>query len=302
MRDARIRRRPRLTALWLVGCAIVSTHAAAQEFQPFPEAQVTVEQWQAYLAEVRAKLGVTEKTFADEHLTVFEDRGRQMYFAFTLPGHPAHPAWVTRRIVDNGGDIDTEQIGYFAGDEQQFAALYESYRDLTKRMQGEPERDEPPEAQSDDARSRIAELTQDYLVAHDAGDFEHAYAMLAPSMQRSAPYGEWRGHVAESLARFGKPEGHDVLKITWYKDPPNAEVPGTNAAVDLACHYEKLAICNEVVIFHRDKDGEFRVQRHEQNTLDPETLTRLCAKKEHTRIEFAGGAKIDITCPTRSSD
>jgi hypothetical protein len=301
MRDAINRRRCGPTILGLVACVLFCAGAAAQEFQPFPQARITEGEWRSYLAEVQAKLGATEKRFPEEHLMVFEDRSRQMYFAFTLPGHPAHPAWVTRRVVDAGGDVDTEQIGYFAGDEREFAALYESYRDLTKRMRGEGQADAPPEAESREAREKIEELTQDYLVAHDAGDFEHAYAMLAPSMQSRVPYEEWRGLVAESLARFGKPQGHDVLKITWTRDPPDAGLPGTYAAVDLACHYEKLAVCNEVVIFHRGRDGAFRVLRHEQNTLDPDTLAKLCQRKERARIEFEGGAKIEITCPKRST-
>jgi hypothetical protein len=294
------RRLLRRVSLCLISTVVLASAAVAQEFQPYTDAKITVEQWQSYLDEVEAKLGTSKRTFPDEHLMVFEDGLHQMYLAFTMPGHPAHPAWVTRRVVDQGDEVGTQQIGYFAGDEQQFAALYESYRELTGRMRGELEREQPPEAQSAEARALIEELTQDYLVAHDAQEFERAYAMLTPSMQEHASFDEWRGMNADSLARVGKPEGHDILKITWYQDPPQGQLPGTYAAVDLKCRYEKLSVCSEVVIFHRGKDGRFRVMRHEQNTLDSKTMTEMCKTREHLKIEFSPGNKVEITCPKRA--
>ena len=290
-----------LIQLWLISAALAPV-AGAQEFRPYAEAKITVGQWQSYLDGVEVRLGSTKRTFPDEHLMVFEDEAHRMYVAFTMPGHPAHPAWVTRRVVEQAGEVDTEQVGYFAGDEQQFAALFESYRELTDRMRGDSEGEQPPEAQSVEARAQIEDLTQDYLIAHDAQEFERAYAMLTPSMQRQVPFDEWRGTNADALARAGKPQGHDILKITWYQDPPAGQLPGTYAAVDLACHYEKLTLCSEVLVFHRAGDGRFQVMRHEQNTLDSRTMTEMCRTREHLEIAFSHGAKVRITCPKRSGD
>jgi hypothetical protein len=202
-------------------------------------------------------------------------------------------------VVEQAGEVDTEQVGYFAGDERQFAVLFESYRELTDRMRGALDGEQPPEAQSAEARALIEDLTQDYLIAHDAQEFERAYAMLTPSMQRQAPYGEWRVMQADALARAGKPQGHDILKISWYQDPPAGQLPGTYAAVDLACHYEKLTLCSEVLIFHRGPDGRFQVMRHEQNTLDSATMAEMCRTREHLEIAFSHGAKVRISCPKR---
>jgi len=67
-------------------------------------------------------------------------------------------------------------------------------------------------------------------------------------------------------------------------------LPGTYAAVDLRCHYERLAICNEVLLVRREKNGEFRISRHDQNALDDEMLLEMCKRKDRAHIESAAAA------------
>lgn len=98
-------------------------------FKPFPEAHITEAQWEWYHRMVIDAYGVSLRQFPDEHLEVLHSTDQVMHFAFTTVGHPAHPAWITRNAKD--GSVD--QIGYFAGQEQPFAALFQAYRDLTDR-------------------------------------------------------------------------------------------------------------------------------------------------------------------------
>jgi Protein of unknown function (DUF4019) len=282
-------------ALVTLAASLVSSSAWAQEFRPYTDAHITAAEWQTYFNEVQAKLGATRREFPEEHLVAFEDKTRVFYLAFTMPGHPAHPAWIARRVV--GHDGTTEQSGYFAGDEKSFAALFDQYQDLTKRMRGDMEGEESLEAPSEEARATVEELTQEFLIARDTKDFERAFAMMTPSLQQREPFGDWRTQAVDALDRAGKPEGHDIHKISWYEDPPLAQLPGSYAAVDLNCRYEKLSICNEVLILYRTEDGQYRVMRYVQNMLDSETLRAMCVNKEHTRIAFTGGTTIDITCP-----
>lgn len=106
----------------------------AVEFRPFPEAQVTAEQWQDYYDEVRQSLGATERRFPDLKLVTYDDAAVGAAYAFTRPGHPAHPAWVSRRIIEKDGSYAIEQIGYFAGAEGPFAALFAEYRALNDEI------------------------------------------------------------------------------------------------------------------------------------------------------------------------
>jgi hypothetical protein len=107
---------------------------AELEFQPYPDAHITAAQWTAYFDKVKAARGAAMKTYADLHLVTFDsDRPGGILFAFTQPGHPAHPAWVARRLVQTGGNLSMDQVGYFAGQEPPFAAMFEQYQELSNK-------------------------------------------------------------------------------------------------------------------------------------------------------------------------
>jgi hypothetical protein len=57
-----------------------------------------------------------------------------MSWAFTTPGHPAHPAWVTRQPVEDQRGVQIRQIGYFAGNEPEFAKMFKAYLALNDQM------------------------------------------------------------------------------------------------------------------------------------------------------------------------
>jgi hypothetical protein len=116
----------------LVACAFTS--AGAQEFKPHPQAEISVEQWQAYFNEVSSKHGGDMKDLDAEKLVVFFDRSTATAYAFTKPGHPAYPAWVTRRVQEKDGKIGVSQIGYFAGNKEEFGKLFRAYQRLNDRM------------------------------------------------------------------------------------------------------------------------------------------------------------------------
>jgi hypothetical protein len=119
--------------LAIVSCALLPAHA--QPFRPHEQAHITVAQWQAYFDEVRGKHAGTEQRFDREHLVLFNDKASLMSWAFTAPGHPAHPAWVTRQPVTDGNHVKIRQIGFYAGDEAAFRKLFATYLVLTSKMQ-----------------------------------------------------------------------------------------------------------------------------------------------------------------------
>ena len=122
---------------------LTALSVAAQDFRPYPRARITAEQWQSYFAEVQAKHQQTERQFPNEHLVVYEDRKNYLSWAFTTPGHPAYPAWVTRQPVEDERGVTIRQIGYFAGDEPEFAKLFKAYLALNDRMREQFKKAEP---------------------------------------------------------------------------------------------------------------------------------------------------------------
>ena len=109
----------------------------AQEFKPYPKASITLPQWQAYFDEVKQKHGGSIQDIEPQKLLVFEDGATKTFYAFTKMGHPAHPAWITRRVEQRGDAIVVNQVGYFAGDEPSFGRLFRSYSELNAKVQEE---------------------------------------------------------------------------------------------------------------------------------------------------------------------
>lgn len=120
--------------VFLLGFLLLPDLASAIEFKPHPTAQISESQWTAYYNEVKAAHGGSIQEFPDEHLVVFHDNAAATSYAFTQAGHPAHPAWVTRKIVQEGNDLFVQQIGYYAGAEAAFATLFQQYQALNQRM------------------------------------------------------------------------------------------------------------------------------------------------------------------------
>ena len=117
-----------IAALMVVGPAL------AIEYKPYPVAQITPAQWTGYYEQVQAAHGTDKQEFPGERLVVFHDKATATSYAFTQPSHAAHPAWITRKIVQRGSELFVDQIDYFAGSEAPFAVLYQQYQALNQRM------------------------------------------------------------------------------------------------------------------------------------------------------------------------
>jgi hypothetical protein len=132
MMAAELQRRRRavlfvVVALWFGG-------AGGQEFRPYPATRITEAQWMSYFTEVRRNLGESMEELRSDKLILFSSLATQTSYAFTQAGHPAHPAWIARQVVEADGAVGIRQIGYFAGDQRAFAAMYRSYQDLNDRI------------------------------------------------------------------------------------------------------------------------------------------------------------------------
>lgn len=122
-----------LVAIWPDAAAV------AQEFQPYPSPKVTVEQWQEYLLEVRSRHEASAEIYKDKNVVVFSDPTTRTFYIFTTKDHPAHPAWITRQIVEEGGKVNVRQIGYFAGAQQPFDRMFSEYLQLNEQLKHEVE-------------------------------------------------------------------------------------------------------------------------------------------------------------------
>ena len=122
-----------LVALW------PDAAARAQEFQPYPSPKITVDQWQKYLLEVRSRHEASAEIYKDKNVVVFSDTTTRTFYIFTTKDNPAHPAWITRQIVEEGGKVNVRQIGSFAGAQEPFDRMFSEYLELNEQLKHEVE-------------------------------------------------------------------------------------------------------------------------------------------------------------------
>ena len=134
--------RVRYAARTFLGAAvlIVAGGANAQDFQPYPAPQITTEQWMRYAELVRQAHGASAEYVREEEIVVFSDLRTRTFWVFTTKDHPAHPAWITRQMVEANGQVNVRQIGYFAGSEPEFAKLFRSYQERNVQLMEDVQR------------------------------------------------------------------------------------------------------------------------------------------------------------------
>ncbi|MFM9879571.1 MAG: DUF4019 domain-containing protein [Burkholderiaceae bacterium] len=302
-----------LLALCLVPTLTLNT--AAQEFKPYPEANITEAQWQSYFDEVRKKHGSTVQDLENQKLLVYTDTDRATFtvYAFTKPGHSAHPAWIARKPEQRGDSIFIGQIGYFVGAEESFAKLFREYLALNDKMKEdikrqqqqsekqsgslEPTFDRPQQKISSSnpdtawrpsaAQQELVETaSRSYFAARDGGKTEAAYAFLSERQKQLLTYSAFQKLLEESYSKTGAVQGRHLQSLTWYKDTPQAG-PGLYVAVDFAGTFANLALHCGYVVWQEQTNGHFLLVREEVNMIDNATMEKMTPGDiEKVRAQF----------------
>jgi hypothetical protein len=280
----------------------------AQEFKPYPDAKVTIAQWQAYLDLIREKVGSSERSFPAQHLQSYSNEATRTVYAFTEPGHPEHPAWITRRVVEDGKGVSMEQTGFFAGDEPAFAKMFADYQQMNEQINGNLRGGGTAHAAPKAAIGVIDEpagqgviartVLDQYLSEYDRANANGGWMLLSPGLQHLTSLEKWQSDRIQFLSSVGVAAGHDIDKITWYLNPPHSQATGLYVAYDLSCHYSMLFFCGEVVILYSPKVGDpLTVMRHEHDIVTRESAQGLCKNKDIAHVDFGNGRTFDIQCP-----
>jgi len=124
-------------ALCLSAGLVPAAPAFAQEYQPYPQPKVTPEQFADYAEEVRLVFGATAEVVREEKVIVFSDMRTRTFYVFTTKDHSAHPAWITRQMVEEDGQVRVRQIGFFAGSEKAFAKMFVDYQQRNTKLMDE---------------------------------------------------------------------------------------------------------------------------------------------------------------------
>jgi hypothetical protein len=130
-----------------------------------------------------------------------------------------------------------------------------------------------PPAAEDEADIRERALA--YLEAKDTGAFDHAFAMLGPTMTGYMTPESWRKPRAAFNAAAGGDAAREVIRVTWYDNPPNAPTPGRYVAADYRASYASKAFYCGYVVWLRQEDGGYLIVREEEGQATPEIAARI---------------------------
>lgn len=114
-----------------------------------------------------------------------------------------------------------------------------------------------------------------YLAAKDRGDYAAAYRSIDADMRAYLTPDLYREETAKFNAGAGAPEGRRVVRLTWYRDPPEAKRPGLYVAADFVSRFSGLALHCGYLMWRVDGKDSFRLVREEQNFLDAATAKQM---------------------------
>ncbi|MDZ7785000.1 MAG: hypothetical protein U5K56_19330 [Halioglobus sp.] len=106
--------------------------AFAFELEPYKNPEISAAQWQSYHEAIAAEFDGSRRVDEARKVEVFTDGEAGASVVFTMPGHAAHPAWVTRQLVAQDGGISMVVVGYFAGDRTAFRQLFAEYEKMAE--------------------------------------------------------------------------------------------------------------------------------------------------------------------------
>ena len=111
----------------LVCGSALGTAAQTDPAKRFPHSQITADQWQIFLDEIKSRPGVqnVSRPGQPDILALAVPSENTLYF-FTNGG-PAHPAVVVEQVVQDGNGVSVRHTGYFAGSEQAFAKWFSTF-------------------------------------------------------------------------------------------------------------------------------------------------------------------------------
>jgi hypothetical protein len=110
-----------------VGLASFSLLAAAQDLCGRPrEAPSAVYD--------RLKSEKLKESFRDKAYAAVNDEAKGVVWTFTVPGHPAHPSVVCRRIIKDGADMRLETQVQCNASEAECERLVKAFQELNHRM------------------------------------------------------------------------------------------------------------------------------------------------------------------------
>ncbi|SNS08939.1 Protein of unknown function [Sphingomonas laterariae] len=131
-------------------------------------------------------------------------------------------------------------------------------------------------------QQQVTDASYAYFAAKDGGRFDRAYALIGPSMQSYLKPDLFASEAARFNAESGKAAERRVVRLTWYRDPPDAPAPGLYVAADFRSQFPNIHLHCGYLMWHQEQDGSFRIVREEQSFIDKGMAAQLPPERLRT--------------------
>lgn len=126
-----------------------------------------------------------------------------------------------------------------------------------------------------DDQATVERQTYRYLNSKVTGDYVSAYAMFTDSMKDATHFDSWQTSVQSFNARAGQLLKRKIRKITWYKDPPSAPLPGIYVAADYASEFSDVPIHCGYVAWYRTPNGDYQIIHEVENSIAKASIAQM---------------------------
>jgi hypothetical protein len=169
-----------------------------------------------------------------------------------------HFEWVSNEQVSNASGQRTPRA---------LALIQELYCGTPPAAPPEAAAPPDPNWQRSEAQEQaVLARTRAYFSAKDSGRYAEAYAMLTPALQADSDLQAWSQAASAFNSRAGTARGRQLIRVTWYNNPPQAPVAGLYAAVDFNGDFAGLHFLCGYVVWLLQTDGSWRLVREEQSS------------------------------------
>jgi hypothetical protein len=124
-------------------------------------------------------------------------------------------------------------------------------------------------------KENVVDLTDRYFELLDDDDFAAAYAMQSALQQEMSSLDAWSARQVTLKRTAGKKLQTSLRRITVYKDPADAALPGNYVAVDYESEYKNFPVFCGFVIWHQSVVGELTLMREEFGYIDSASLLKI---------------------------
>ena len=107
-----------------------------------------------------------------------------------------------------------------------------------------------------------------YFQAKSNRDFKTAFDTFAKTTASGMDYKKWKAGQEKFYASAGVELDRTFYRMTWYQNPPDAELPGIFVAVDYSARFTGIGSRCGTLMWHRLADGGFELIRDQDESLD----------------------------------